>query len=804
MNPFIKISIKFLKSNKVLALSFFGSIMITTVLIVSMNNYSYYIKDSYKQNMIAEYGEYDLYISKQETANIDENVVNKLENNPEIEQISYGIFEYLSIENVLVYSVGIQDDTIMRSRYKYNTSLNEGEVILNDTYANAFNIKKNSLIQYNSREFKVVDIIEDKTFSADKVYIALFQLNDFKIITGRSNYDFVAIKVYDKESIKKVKNLIVESISNVEVTILKEEEHYQKSVTTVGIFILFNSAIVIGIGALLISSIFIRYLEHSSQNIRIVRYVGGSPMNVKDIITYQTVFLNAFACISGLIFSIIVNKKAIEWLNQGSEWIGGNIEFKFLTSIEITICIFIFIQVIVKIFIARLISKLPNQNSEVTIEKLSKVRMKKWKLGLGITVSSLYACILLLVILGANVFVPMILCLIAIYILVSMFLADLIHGLLKLVLRCSIKLKRNMLRIALQLLLSKIKENIFIILAVTSIVLLSLVGSNFQRLLLINNNNYYKKSYLADIKISPIGFMDYEEGKGLSANLDIANIKNISFYQLESSNVMFKDKELQCTYYLTSFNALNEFGLTTTSLDSNQVIISRSFATENKLNVGDVLRLPVRLHNMSMQLTQEDIKIKEFTVGEISDRILYSLLIDTNNSMYFNMDRVFFDCIFINNEGFKGEEELRSLSSLYQVKWSNLEDVLKHTQILANDQSKMFNVCLNVLLIVIGLGLLNSLNTILYSRRREYKILHCVGMSPFGILKVLCIQIFMYLSIGLLFGIVLGAFFLYSINFTETKTWMLTISYKEIIFIIQYLLLLSLGTIPEIKRIISR
>lgn len=803
MNPFIKISIKFLKSNKMLAFSFFGSIMITTVLIVSMNNYSYYIEDSYKQNMIAEYGEYDLYISRQETTNIDENVVNKLENNTGIEEISYGIFGYLSIDDVLVYSVGIQDDTIMRSRYKYNTSLNEGEVILNDTYANAFNIKKNSLIQYNSREFKVVDIIEDKTFSADKVYIALFHLNDFKIITGRSNYDFVAIKVYDAESIKKVKNSIVESISNVEVTILKEEEHYQKSVTTVGIFILFNSAIVIGIGALLISSIFIRYLEHSSQNIRIVRYVGGSPMNVKDIITYQTVFLNAFACISGLIFSIILNKKAIEWLNQGSEWKRGNINFRFLSSIGITICIFIFIQVIIKIFIARLVSKLPNQNTEVTIEKLTKVRMKKWKLGLAIIVSSLYACILLLAILGANVFVPMIFCLIAMYILLSLFLADLIHGLLELILRCSIKLKRNKLRIALQLLLPKIKENIFIILAVTSVVLLTLVGSNFQRLLLINNNNYYKKSYLADIKISPIGYMDYEEGKSLSANLDKANIKYISFYQLEPSNVVLKDIEVQCTYYLTSFQALNEFDLIKTALDSNQVIISRSFATRNKLEIGDILSFPVSLHSMSKQRSQKDVKKRELTVSEISDRILYDILIDADNSEYFSMDRVFFDCIFINNEGFKGEEELRSLSSLYQVKWSKLEDVLNHTQILANDQSKMFNVCLNVLLIVIGLGLLNSLNTILYSRRREYKILHCVGMSPFGILKVLLIQIFTYLSIGLLFGIIVGAFILYSINYTETNTWTLAISFKEI-FIIQYLLLLSLGTVPEIKRILSR
>lgn len=804
MNPFIKISIKFLKSNKMLAFSFFGSIMITTILIISMNNYSYYIKDSYKQNMITEYGEYDLYISRKEATNIDDVVISNVEEIPEIEQISYGIFEYLSIDEVLVYSVGIQDDTIMRSRYKYNTSLNEGEVILNDTYANAFNIRKDSFIQYNSKEFKVVDIIEDKAFSADKVYMALFHLNDFKIITGRSNYDFVAIKVYSTGSIKKVAKSITEKIRDVEVNILKEEEYYQKSVTTVGIFILFNSTIVIGIGALLISSIFIRYLEQSSQNIRIVRYLGGSPMNVKDIIAYQTVFLNAFACISGLIFSIIINEKAIEWLNKGSKWETISIKFRYLTSIGITIGIFVFIQVIVKIFIARLVSKLPNQNSDVSKENDTKVRMKKWKFRLAIIVSSLYAILLFLTIRGTNVFVPMIFCLIAMYILLSMFLAELIQVLLKLILSCSIKLKRNKVRIALQLLLPKIKENIFIILAITSIVLLTLVGSNFQRLLLINNNNYYKKSYLADIKISPVGYMEYEEGKSLSVNLEKANIKHISFYQLEPSNVVLKDTEVQCTYYLTSFQALNEFGLIETALDSNKVIISRNYATKYKLEIGDTLNFPVSLHNKSKKQSQKNVKMREFTVGDISDRILYNILIDANNSEYFNKERSSFDCIYINKEGFKEEEELRSLSSLYQIKWSRLEDVLNHTQILANDQSKMFNVCLNVLLIVIGLGLLNSLNTILYSRRREYKVLHCVGMSPFGILNVLITQVFMYLSIGLLFGIVLGAFILYSINYTETNTWMLTISFKEIIFIIQYLLLLSVGTIPEIKRIISR
>ena len=99
-------------------------------------------------------------------------------------------------------------------------------------------------------------------------------------------------------------------------------------------------------------------------------------------------------------------------------------------------------------------------------------------------------------------------------------------------------------------------------------------------MLTVNNNNFYRSSYLTDIKLSPQGFMGYEEGSNLVNDLDAAKIDHIYFYQLDSTTLYLNNNYVQCTYYMTSFQSLLDFEIIKDELDGNQVILSKSFATE--------------------------------------------------------------------------------------------------------------------------------------------------------------------------------------------------------------------------------
>lgn len=113
----------------------------------------------------------------------------------------------------------------------------------------------------------------------------------------------------------------------------------------------------------------------------------------------------------------------------------------------------------------------------------------------------------------------MIFCLLLFLVPFSLMLSSLIKKIINYILKLSKICKWNNVRIGLQLLLPQIKENIFIILSITYIVVFTLVGYNFQRLLAVNSINYYNKSYLTNIQIMPTDSMLYEEGLNYAGNL---------------------------------------------------------------------------------------------------------------------------------------------------------------------------------------------------------------------------------------------------------------------------------------------
>ena len=140
MKPFMKISLKFLKSNKTLTIACFFSILLTVLLLVSMNNFSNYIRNGYQQQLLEQYGDFDLYITGVERKPMEENFVHKVEQLESVAGISKGAYEFITIGDQSIYAVGIQNDSIMKSRYKHTKNLGENEVIITDVYAQASNL----------------------------------------------------------------------------------------------------------------------------------------------------------------------------------------------------------------------------------------------------------------------------------------------------------------------------------------------------------------------------------------------------------------------------------------------------------------------------------------------------------------------------------------------------------------------------------------------------------------------------------------------------------------------------------------
>lgn len=137
------------------------------------------------------------------------------------------------------------------------------------------------------------------------------------------------------------------------------------------------------------------------------------------------------------------------------------------------------------------------------------------------------------------------------------------------------------------------------------------------------------------------------------------------------------------------------------------------------------------------------------------------------------------------------------------TKWSSYQEVLKRDEKIAREETQLLSICINTLFIFICFGMLNTLNNILLSRRKEYRVLRQLGVRRGNIVKIMVIQIFTFSCIGIILGVLFGCFVISTLYFCENRSFLIQLSLKEILTLISILLLFMLGTIPTMKKIIS-
>lgn len=811
MKPFIKISIKFLKSNKTLSIACFISIIFTVVLLVSMNNFSYYIKHGYEQQLLEEYGDFDLYITGVDQKPMEENFVHKVEHLENIAGISQGVYEFITIDEQSIYAVGIQNDSIMKSRYKHTKDIGENEVIITDIYAKVYDLSEGDELEFNGETFYIIEILGGESYSVDSIYLMLFQVEKLQQLIGKENYyDFVAIQKAPSYSNQDVEESIRNLNKDIEVSVIDEEEYYIKSVQTMFGFVTFLSVVVLLIAALLTASIYVRYLEKSRDIIHILKSIGGTPNNLKEIMRNQTLFITGVACCCGFFLAFAMNQPMIKWLTEEGKWLKAESSFRYTSSIGITFIVFLFIYSMMTFFVARLVKNLSGSNSE---EKSIHPRRRLIRYMILFLCLMSYIIIVIKTYADKDVVLPMLICLAILLVGFSILFASIIHKVLEKGIHLSKKLRLHYARIALQLIVPQIKENIFIILGITLIVVYSFVGGNLNRILIQNSIGYYESEYLTENKVTPRGIMNYQESLPLIDELNQKGLQPIYFFQTQTSTLNLNGEYFNEVYYLTSFDALKSIGMLENDIDNENVILSSEFAQKSQLTVGDRIKLPVGYVNQSREQSEVQAnkqvekllkEAKEYVIGDIIDVFYFDILLDVSQDQYIIDDSTYLDSIYLNVEHPNIEESLNLLSSKYPIEWSSLSEVLEYGMSLSKDQWRVFQICFYLLSIIIGFGFMNSLINMINCRVKEYKILHSLGVPPNHLVRIILIQVFIFISLGLVFGTAIGIFIISNLNFVDTKEWMVTITLNEVITIFAFLVVMSFGTYPTIRKLVKK
>lgn len=349
-----------------------------------------------------------------------------------------------------------------------------------------------------------------------------------------------------------------------------------------------------------------------------------------------------------------------------------------------------------------------------------------------------------------------------------------------------------------------------IILIIALITALAYTGQASMKLLEINNNSYY---------------YDLMQGKAACGEIQTQNPMTLSYVRqlskrfqsvIDGGFMLFGEFEVETNvedqediwfFRVTDLENLPEL-LSVEKWDQlekvpkeQRIILEESMADLKGCHLGDTITLA------SDWLGGQ----KEFTVVEIvKEDTLYGwdhgAIVDWDNLCQpEQLEEQYSGCFL----GFwlDGDKEvirekfLQLEQEQVNFSWYIYEDVMEQSDLIMSQRVATMFVVLFMLLIVTGIGWLNSAKGMLVARKEEYGVLRMLGASSKRVRRICWIQVWSYMLSGIVLGVLLGivvVYLLWSRNLNGNVS--IRIYWEYIVGIVGYLFVLSLLLKPTIDN----
>ena len=153
MKRIIQIGITFMRSSKMLTFSAFLSIFVACFLSISMFQLSSNVKSSIEKGMEAKKGAFDIKVTKNESESFTDEEIKFLKQEKTVKKISRG---YQTNELLDTYMVGVADDAVNKSLYKYTKDIKGDSIIINDSFGKRENKKTGDTFLIGKKKFNII------------------------------------------------------------------------------------------------------------------------------------------------------------------------------------------------------------------------------------------------------------------------------------------------------------------------------------------------------------------------------------------------------------------------------------------------------------------------------------------------------------------------------------------------------------------------------------------------------------------------------------------------------------------------
>jgi putative ABC transport system permease protein len=737
-------------------------ITISICLVMTMSLYIWNANAQMEEEIHAQFGDADLTVgyNPEQEKTLSADLLKQIKSFEGIDAISPVSLTHTTVDKMeLVYTLGVENDDLVKSRYHFSADLKSNEIIISEGLAKVLKKKIGEQVLVQNEAFIIKEIVPTMKATESMSFVLLPNtiVKQWMPFANNKTQGLFALIAADNPTAISMELKQLDNSLRVDIT--NEEDFVKQNLQSLMIFIIVLSVFILIITGMLLLSTFQLLFYKLKEQLMVLRTLGASSRQIGRIINTQLSAIILFGVIFGTIGGMLIIKI---WLPQLVSLLSlpyAKNDFPAVLMFAIAIASFCFLQFFTKWQVKKTMQLLPLQ---ITCD--NENILLKWTVWKKIIISVMSLISLLCLFTGqlaenANgkgplliIFGSLLLCGVVLLIIPFIFKA-----LLNIVLQPVRSFFGKEVYMACQQLLPQIKRNSTVVLSLIGLMVILIFGSSLLKSIQFNEQSYIYDRYKTSIILTN-QIMDTSITP--STIEEIENLPSITFAYAKSniSPLQFEHKGTHiasdyATIDVAEYTKLNLIEPVKGDLTSG-VIITKKFAEKNHLSLGD--SLPIKLFTLS---SVEPLAAGTHQVLAIIPEPLnfVDVYIDWSSTIAKQSSPLIDEIMVETTDTKQARVELQNILNQYPAfLFSDKDTIIDQSNEMFYQRWSLFVVVFIVLIAATSLGVIQTLLHTIYVKRNDYAIQRLIGLSPNGLIKLILTQVLSFVLYGLTTGTILG------------------------------------------------
>ncbi|WKA52259.1 ABC transporter permease [Planococcus liqunii] len=606
MKSLNQLAFRLFRENKFLVFTSVMSIAIAVSLVMTMALFAVNAKQTLQEDLRKMYGDMDLALvySDDNPVEDEQELLQMVSKHPSTVAVSQALVTqtYIAPLGGEVYTLGIENDSIAKSRYKTSVDLTEDTVVITENLAASLKLSMGDQIEIEQDSFEIAEILKNAQGTGIAPDMVIFALERAKLFHNeelsylKNETTALMVKTAEETDLIAMANEFKKIQPDLRVDIIEEDEAAKNNLNSLTLFIVILSLLILIVTAIMVISNFDLFIYKNKNQFAIMRALGAKTAQLAKITRIQSTMITVAGALLGLAlayaaeqflqpsvgrwFSITLTQVSFAW----------EVAIPVLVASSLVIQLFLYIPVLKSSKILPLTILQENEELDFKHHGLRRVFIKI--LWISSLVSLAFGAILAM---DENASAMLILLsgfllLTGLFLALPMWLTSLLNVLIPV---CEKFLSSNVL-IAFQIIKPQVKKNSFVILSISVVMIIAVFGSVMLSTIKQNNTNYINEQFPTSVvitsrihqsEIDPVKLS--EEVRNQVQGSQVASVSTFG-----GGELFVEDGTMSFDYTLGDLQALESMKIVPELAEKNlaeAAIVSPVFAEKHKLKVGDTL-----------------------------------------------------------------------------------------------------------------------------------------------------------------------------------------------------------------------